>query len=244
MQYYPPVSEQAGKQKQVARMFDAVAPRYDLVNRIVSLGLDQRWRKIAIRKLGELNEASVLDVATGTGDVALSLMHHNPARVVGVDISEEMLARARAKASQNETGDQLIFVSGRAEDLPFADNSFDAAIVAFGVRNFENLSHGLKEIRRTLRTDAPLVVLEFSRPRAAIVRWGYAVYSRWVLPAIGGVISRVRGAYRYLPDSIRAFPSGRDFLVQMQQAGFVETEESRLTLGIVTVYRGQRGSSV
>lgn len=244
MQYYPPVTEQAGKQKQVARMFDAVAPRYDLVNRIVSLGLDQRWRKIAIRKLGELNEASVLDVATGTGDVALSLMHRNPARVVGVDISEEMLARARAKASQNETGDQLIFVSGRAEDLPFADSSFDAAIVAFGVRNFENLSHGLKEIRRTLRPGAPLVVLEFSRPRVAVVRWGYAVYSRWVLPAIGGVISRVRGAYKYLPDSIRAFPSGRDFLVQMQQAGFVETEESRLTLGIVTVYRAQRGSSV
>lgn len=242
MQHYPPVNEQSGKQVQVERMFDAVAPRYDLINRVVSLGQDQKWRRTAVQHLGALEGAFVLDVATGTGDIALSILQHNPAKVVGVDIAQAMLSQAQAKASLYQGAEKLKFVSASAEDLPFDDCAFDAAIVAFGVRNFENMDRGLKEIHRTLRPSAPLVVLEFSQPSSAIVRWGAFAYSRCLLPIIGGVLSNVRGAYQYLPDSIRAFPSGEEFLHRMRQAGFVEARVNSLTFGAVSVYRGQRGS--
>ena len=244
MRHYPPVTEQAGRQIEVARMFDAVAPRYDLINRIVSLGQDRKWRRVAIRKLGDLDGARVLDVATGTGDVAVSLLQRNPAKVVGVDIAAAMLERARLKASQCEGAERLEYVTAGAEDLPFDDAIFDAAIVAFGVRNFENMDLSLQEIHRTLRPNAPLIVLEFSRPSSAIVRWGSAVYSRYLLPAIGGLLSGEQGAYKYLPDSIRAFPSGQEFLQRMRRAGFRQLQATPMTLGIVTVYRGQRRSSV
>ena len=243
MQYYPPVKEQAGKQEQVARMFDAVAPRYDLVNRIVSLGLDHAWRRFAIRQLGALDGASVLDVATGTGDIALSLLGHNPAKVVGVDIAQEMLAQAHIKAAECQARERIEFVPASAEKLPFENDTFDAAIVAFGVRNFENMDRGLKEIYRTLRPNAPLVVLEFSQPSSAIVRWGTTIYTRRILPLIGRLVSRVSGAYQYLPDSIRAFPSGEAFLSRMRKAGYQDTQANPLTFGVVTVYRGYCGSS-
>ena len=240
MQHYPPVKEQAGKQEQVARMFDAVAPRYDLVNRIVSMGQDQRWRRYAIRQLGALEGSRVLDLATGTGDIALRLARKNPAEVVGVDISPVMLSHARSKVDETADAERLRFTEGSAEALPFDSDLFDAAIVAFGVRNFENLHQGLVEINRVLRPNAPLVVLEFSQPSSAIVRWSYRAYSRWVIPTVGRLLSGVRGAYQYLPDSIEAFPSGKDFLLRMQQAGFVQTRSRPLSLGLVTVYYGQR----
>ncbi|MDE2958122.1 MAG: bifunctional demethylmenaquinone methyltransferase/2-methoxy-6-polyprenyl-1,4-benzoquinol methylase UbiE [Bacteroidota bacterium] len=243
MRHYPPVTEQAGRQIEVARMFDAVAPRYDLINRIVSLGQDRKWRRVAVRKLGNLDGADVLDVATGTGDVALSLLKRNPARIVGVDIAAAMLERARQKASACGGGERLEYVTACAEDLPFDDATFDAAVVAFGIRNFENMDLGLLEIHRTLRPSAPLVVLEFSRPESAIVRWGSAVYSRNVLPIIGGLLSRAQGAYQYLPDSIRAFPSGQEFLQHMHRAGFRRLQATPLTLGVVTVYRGYRSDA-
>ncbi len=239
MEYYPPVSEKEGKKARVAAMFDAIAARYDLVNRVLSFGIDRGWRKKAIRQLGPQKGGRILDLATGTGDVAMAVLQLDPAQVVGVDIAPQMLERARMKAALHPLAARLIFCHGSAEDLPFGEQEFDAAIVAFGVRNFEHLDLGLTEIFRVLRPGSPLVVLEFSQPRARLVRLGYATYLRWVLPTIGQLLSRVKGAYQYLPDSINVFPDGDVFLARLQSAGFTETHAEQLTFGITTLYTGR-----
>ena len=239
MKHYPPIREKTGKKAQVADMFDAIAARYDLANRVLSLGIDRKWRSDAIRLLGLKPGARILDVATGTGDLAIAALQLNPTEVVGVDIAPQMLEHARIKASRHPKGERLDFRLGSAEDLPFEAQGFDAAMVAFGVRNFEDLDLGLDEIFRVLRPGAPVVVLEFSQPRTPPVRLGYAAYSRWVLPLVGLLLSRVRGAYQYLPDSIGAFPHGNEFLERMRRAGFRDTRSRQLTFGIVSLYKGR-----
>ena len=218
-------------------MFDAIAQRYDRLNRVLSFGLDRAWRNVAIRRLGNQFEKRVLDVATGTGDVAFAMRKLEPEEIVGVDISEEMLQIARRKLSEYDT-DSIDFVKASVEQLPFESNSFNGAIVAFGVRNFANLDAGLQSIQRVLKPKAPLVVLEFSQPKSRFIRMLYRMYSKWVLPSIGRMLSGVTGPYTYLPDSIKVFPSGQNFLVRLERSGFEQTRMEPLTFGIVSLYTG------
>ena len=237
MRYYPPVGENKSKEAEVADMFDAIAQRYDKLNRVLSFGLDRVWRNAAIRRLGNQFEKRVLDVATGTGDVAFAVHKLEPAEIVGVDISNEMLRIARQKSPPNGA-ESIHFVNASAEELPFESNSFNGAIVAFGVRNFANLDTGLRSIQRVLKPQAPLVVLEFSQPKSRLIRMLYRMYSNWILPRIGRVLSGVTGPYTYLPDSIKIFPSGQNFLARLEQCGFEQTRMEPLTFGIVSLYTG------
>ncbi len=235
---YPPVGEAEGKKEAVAAMFDAIAPRYDLLNRVLSLGIDQSWRKKAVAMLQDQEPRRILDVATGTADLAIEALKVNPEKVIGVDISEEMLRVGRQKVLDLGEQDRIELRRGDSERLPFSDRQFDAAIVAFGVRNFENLNKGLAEIHRVLKPGGALVVLEFSHPRTFPIKQVYGLYSRVVLPRVGRAVSGNDGAYKYLPDSVAAFPDGDDFLSRMREVGFKDLECRPLTFGIASLYRG------
>jgi len=239
MKHYPPIGEVEGKKAQVEAMFDAIAPRYDLLNRVLSFGIDRRWRRKAVAMLEAEQPQRILDVATGTADLALEAIRLDPKKVVGVDISEEMLRRGREKIERLGLSDRIVLQRGDAEKLPFSDNQFHAAMVAFGVRNFQDLDKGLAEIRRVLRPGGVLVVLEFSKPRAFPIKQAYAFYSRFILPRVGRAVSKNDGAYRYLPDSVAAFPDGEAFLDRMRQAGYHDLTCQALTFGIASVYKGK-----
>lgn len=240
--HFPPAGQSAGKAEQVAAMFDAIAPRYDLLNRVLSLGIDQRWRRRAVRRLGEHGPSRILDVATGTGDLAIAALDTGADEVVGVDIAERMLEVGRRKVEALGLQERVTLRYGDALKLPFSDRQFDAALVAFGVRNFEDLRAGLGEIRRVLRPGGLLVVLEFSRPRSFPVRQLYGFYSRFVLPVVGRLLSGDDGAYRYLPASIAVFPDGPEFLAVMRAAGYEDVRDERLTFGIASIYTGLAGA--
>jgi len=236
---HPPIGEAEGKAEAIEDMFDAVAPRYDLLNRVLSLGIDQYWRRRAVQLLVDEQPARVLDVATGTADLAIKaerMLH--PREVVGIDLSAEMLAYGRKKLKRRGLSPRISLVKGDAANPPFPDDAFDAALVAFGVRNFEDLEAGLRGIGRVLRPGGTLVVLEFSRPRTAPIKQLYAWYSRYVLPHIGGMLSPNQGAYEYLPSSVAAFPDGTDFLERMHESGFENLRWTPLTFGIASLYRG------
>jgi len=236
----PAIGEADGKTADVEAMFDAIAPRYDLLNRVLSLGIDQHWRTRAIRCLADDQPARVLDVATGTADLAIKaerMLH--PREVVGVDLSAEMLRFGRQKLNQKGLSPRITLVQGDAAALPFDADAFDAALVAFGVRNFENLVAGLRGIGRVLAPGSQLVVLEFSYPRAFPIKQLYGWYSTTVLPRIGGALSPDAGAYEYLPDSVAAFPDGADFLTRMEAAGFTDLRWEPLTFGIASLYSGR-----
>lgn len=239
MSGHPPIGEVEGKRKAIEDMFDAIAPRYDLLNRILSFGIDRYWRTRAVRLLTDEQPARVLDVATGTADLAIKaerMLH--PREVVGVDLSAEMLAHGRKKLDRLGLSPRISLVQGDAEKLPFPSDSFDAALVAFGVRNFEDLEAGLEGIGRVLRPGGTLVVLEFSQPHTFPIKQLYAWYSRHVLPRIGGALSPDQGAYEYLPSSVAAFPEGPDFLARMSNSGYEELLWTPLTFGIASLYRG------
>ena len=237
---HPPIGEVDGKAEAVEDMFDAVAPRYDLLNRVLSAGIDRYWRSRAVRMLSDEQPRRVLDVATGTADLAIKIERTlHPRETIGIDLSTEMLDRGRAKVEQKGLSPRISLRKADAADLPFADASFDAAFVAFGVRNFEDLDAGLGDIRRVLRPSGALVVLEFSSPRAFPIKQVYDWYSRRVLPRIGGLLSPDQGAYEYLPNSVAAFPDGTDFLRRMRSAGFADLEWTPLTFGIASLYKGR-----
>ena len=237
---HPPIGEAEGKAEAVEEMFDAVAPRYDLLNRVLSAGIDRYWRSRAVRMLSDEQPRRVLDVATGTADLAIKIERTlHPRETIGIDLSTEMLDRGRAKIEQKGLSPRISLRKADAADLPFADASFDAAFVAFGVRNFEDLDAGLGDIRRVLRPSGALVVLEFSSPRAFPIKQVYDWYSRRVLPRIGGLLSPDQGAYEYLPNSVAAFPDGTDFLRRMRSAGFADLEWTPLTFGIASLYKGR-----
>lgn len=236
---YPSVVESAEKKTEVRAMFNAIADRYDLLNRVLSAGIDQRWRRRAVALLESEKPKQILDIATGTADLALLATRLQPEQVIGLDISAEMLAVGREKASRHASGDLVELMEGDAEEMPFDDNSFDAILVAFGVRNFGDLGRGLREMNRVLRPGGSAVVLEFSHPTAFPIKQFYGFYSRHILPRIGGAISGDSGAYKYLPDSVAAFPDGRDFLERMTDAGFSGGICERLTFGIASLYKAQ-----
>ncbi len=240
MQPPPPIGEAQGKKGKVEAMFDRIAPRYDLLNLILSFGIDRLWRRKAVRLLRTDHPKEILDVATGTGDLAIAALALDPERVVGVDISEGMLALGRKKIEARGLSGRITLATGDSENLPFGDASFDAVLVAFGVRNFENLGRGLEEMRRVLRPDGALVVLEFSRPTAFPIKQLYRFYSEHVMPRIGGALSKDRAAYEYLPESAAVFPAGEEFLERMRRAGYRDASAKPLTFGIASLYKGYK----
>lgn len=238
MTVVPYKNDQSGKKEQVARMFNSISGNYDFLNHFLSLGIDIRWRKKAIRLLEASHPKVILDVATGTGDFALATLKLKPQEVIGVDISEGMLevGRKKVKAQGHE---QIIDLRlGDSENLPFEENKFDAAIVAFGVRNFENLEKGLSEILRVLKPGGKLVVLEFSKPRLFPFKQIYNFYFNFILPKVGKVISKDSSAYTYLPESVQAFPDGEAFIAILKKLGYQQTVCSPLTFGISSLYSG------
>ena len=222
----------------VRSLFDSIAYRYDLLNHLLSGGVDFYWRRKAIKCLVDIRPKRILDVATGTADFAIAAMRLKPDEVVGVDIAEEMLKLGRAKIEKRGLGSTIRLCTGDAERLDFADGYFDAAIVAFGARNFEDLDEGLSEMHRVIRPGGKIVVLEFSRPRHFPFRQIYFMYFKSILPFIGRVISGSKEAYRYLPDTVMAFPQGAEFVSILQRIGFSNCREERLTFGIATIYTG------
>ncbi|MFN4765357.1 MAG: bifunctional demethylmenaquinone methyltransferase/2-methoxy-6-polyprenyl-1,4-benzoquinol methylase UbiE [Bacteroidota bacterium] len=231
------------KKEQVARMFDGISGRYDLLNRLLSMGIDIRWRRVALRMLRERGiPGRVLDVATGTADLALALAADLPeAEVIGVDLSEGMLGVGRQKVERNGLRSRVRLEQADAENLPFEDGSFDAVTVAFGVRNFENLDKGLGELQRVLRPGGHLMVLEFSRPTSPLVKGLMNLYSRSLMPALGGWLSKDRAAYAYLPASVQVFPEGDAFEERLQRAGLQPLRQRRLSMGISSVYIARKG---
>jgi demethylmenaquinone methyltransferase/2-methoxy-6-polyprenyl-1,4-benzoquinol methylase len=229
------------KKEQVADMFDDIAGRYDKVNRFLSAGTDIGWRKKALKMLKKENPRHILDVATGTGDMAiLASRLLNPDRVVGIDISPGMLELGRKKV-KNERLEKVIQLQlGDSETINFAKNTFDAVMVAFGVRNFENLEKGLGEMLRVLKPGGRLIVLEFSQPRRKLVRQFYHFYMNVVAPKIAGWFKQNREAYQYLNESANAFPSRQAFLDILRKAGYIDTEFKSLSLGICCIYSGRK----
>ncbi len=225
------------KKAEVEQMFDKIAPRYDLLNRVLSLGIDISWRKRALSYLQKESPQQILDVATGTADVAIMATKMlKPAQVIGIDISNQMLDYGRVKI-KNEGFEGLISLeTGDSEQLRFADNSFDAVTVAFGVRNFENLEKGLAEMHRVLRPGGRVVILEFSRPHIFPFKQLYNGYFKYILPLIGRLTSRDIRAYTYLFESVQAFPEGSNFTNILTKTGFQHPVCERLTLGICSIY--------
>jgi demethylmenaquinone methyltransferase / 2-methoxy-6-polyprenyl-1,4-benzoquinol methylase len=226
------------KKRQVEQMFDNISGKYDFLNHFLSFSLDRLWRKRAISYLKGRPVNNLLDVATGTGDMAFAALKLLPEEITGIDISEGMLTIAREKVTRLKGDIKMNFIKGDSEALPFRDESFDAATVAFGVRNFENIVKGLSEINRVLRPGAKLVVLEFSKPDKFPVSNIYQFYFKNLLPLFGRFISKDREAYTYLPESVNQFPEKEDFVHLLHLAGFSECSYKRLTFGVVTVYQG------
>lgn len=227
-----------GKKDQVAEMFDNIAPRYDFLNHFLSFGIDKIWRRKAIRLLMKHSPSNILDVATGTGDFAIESLKTGAQKVIGVDISEEMLVVGRAKIKALGVDHRIILQKGDSEELEFSDDSFDAVTIAFGVRNFENLSKGIDELFRVLKPGAIICVLEFSKPKYFPIKQLFGFYSFYILPFFGQLFSKDKSAYKYLPESVEQFPDGEEFLKVLKQSGFTQTREYRQTFGVATIYTG------
>ena len=225
------------KTEQVRQMFDAIAPAYDFMNRAMTLGIDIWWRKLAVKRLKRIRPAAILDVATGTGDFAIQLNKSlHPQHITGIDLSQGMLDEARRKVKDKGLEEKITFVKGDCMALPMADGTFDAVTVAFGVRNFEHLQQGYKEMARVLKPGGMLCVLELSTPGNRLIRWFYDLYALHIIPAIGAMKSGDKTVYRYLPESIAAVPQGDDMLQLMRNAGLRDATFKCLTLGVCTIY--------
>ncbi len=237
-----PYKESAGsKKKQVEEMFDKIAFRYDFLNHLLSAGIDVSWRRKAIKQLKELNPKVVLDVATGTGDVAiLTYKMLKTEKIIGIDISDGMLEIGQKKIMKLRLQNHIELLKGDSETISFEDNTFDAVTVAFGVRNFENLEKGLQEILRVLRPGGKLVILEFSRPALPIIKNFYNFYLNVIAPKIGTIISKNKNAYQYLNDSVQKFPERKIFINILNQLGYRETFYKTLSLGICSIYCGKK----
>jgi demethylmenaquinone methyltransferase/2-methoxy-6-polyprenyl-1,4-benzoquinol methylase len=229
-----------GKKAQVALMFNNIARKYDFLNHFLSMGIDKLWRKRAIRLLKPLAPKRILDIATGTGDFAIASLTLQPEKVVGIDISTEMLNVGREKIRKRNLQERIELHEGDSENIQFEDNTFDAITVAFGVRNFENLEKGLKEMFRVIRPGGKVVVLEFSKPRRFPIKQLYNFYFFRVLPFWGRLVSKDASAYTYLPESVDAFPDGDAFLEIYQSCGFEATRQIKLTFGIASIYVGTK----
>jgi len=232
----PDISLHTSKKEQVEEMFNSIAPKYDFLNRFLSLGIDKIWRKEAIAYLKPLHPKQILDVATGTGDLALEAMKLNPDQIIGLDIAEQMLSFGRIKIDKKGLSKKIKMIQGDSENLPFDNNHFDAITVAFGVRNFQNLSKGLKEMNRVLKPGGRLVVLEFSKPASFPYKQVYNFYFTYILPVMGNLLSNSKNAYTYLPESVKHFPEGDAFVGFLKEAGFKNMIVKPLTFGTCSLY--------
>lgn len=226
--------------KQVETLFDSIARTYDFLNHFLSGGMDFYWRRQALKFLGNPLPGLILDVACGTGDFAIAAAKYGCKSVVGIDISESMLKIAREKINREILNGTIELVRGNAENLPFENCKFDAIIVAFGVRNFYDLSMGLSEMRRVLKDEGKFIILEFSKPKNFIFSIIYFFYFKYVLPLIGKIVSKNYFAYRYLPETVASFPEREDFKNILQRIGFKNITYELLTFGIVTIYSGTK----
>jgi demethylmenaquinone methyltransferase / 2-methoxy-6-polyprenyl-1,4-benzoquinol methylase len=228
---------QLTKKEQVANMFNHIAARYDFMNRFLSVGIDVYWRKKAIRELAEINPQTILDVATGTADVAIMMAKYlKPKKITGIDISEGMLELGRKKIASLALSRCIELQQGDSEEINFPDGTFDAITVAFGVRNFSNLEKGLVEMMRVLKPGGKLVVLEFSKPKKGVFRKLYSLYMKTAAAGIGKWVAKNREAYEYLNESVNAFPEGDHFLSILSKTGFSDSYMKTLTMGICTIY--------
>lgn len=225
-----------GKKEQVAQMFDNISENYDGLNRVISFGIDVKWRKKVVAIVGKNNPKQILDIATGTGDLAIMMANLNPDRIVGLDISEGMLEVGRQKIAKAQLSETIEMVVGDSENMPFEDNTFDAITVSFGVRNFANLDKGLKEIRRVLKPGGTFVVLETSNPTKFPFKQGYRFHTSVLLPIIGKLFSKDKVAYSYLSESANSFPFGEKFNNILLKNGFTTATDKPVTFGVASIY--------
>lgn len=239
MKQVTPYNTEAGKKKEVEDMFDNIAPKYDLLNHVLSMKIDVLWRNTLVKWMNADQPKEVLDVATGTGDLAIAVQKGTGAKVVGLDLSQQMLNVGIEKIKKIKLNDQIEMVKGDAENLPFESNKFDAVSVAFGVRNFENLTKGLAELKRVVKDGKSVYILEFSKVEGFLAPF-YMFYFRNILPQIGKLVSKDNRAYTYLPDSVNAFPFGEKMKTILLDVGFKTVEYKKLSLGIATIYKATK----
>ncbi|MCA0132418.1 bifunctional demethylmenaquinone methyltransferase/2-methoxy-6-polyprenyl-1,4-benzoquinol methylase UbiE [Winogradskyella alexanderae] len=236
----PYKDSEASKKAQVTQMFDTISKEYDGLNRIISFGIDVKWRDKVVNLVAETNPDNILDIATGTGDLAISLTRTSAKEIIGLDISDGMLEVGRKKIATKKLDSTISMVIGDSEDLPFDDNTFDAVTVAFGIRNFENLEKGLSEILRVLKPNGVFVILETSVPTNPVYKFGYNTYSRYILPTIGKLFSKDRVAYRYLSESASVFPYGEKLNNILRKIGFINVMDRPQTMGVATIYTSSK----
>ena len=237
----PYKSSELSKKKQVEEMFDNISSNYDFLNHFLSFGIDNIWRNKTIKIVSQNQPKLILDVATGTGDLAFAAQKKiNPNKIIGLDLSNGMLEVGRSKISKRNLNDKLEFIQGDSENLPFDNDYFDSVMVSFGVRNFENLNKGLSEIFRVLKKGGQIVVLEFSKPKTFPIKQTYHIYSKYILPVFGSLISKDKSAYHYLPESVASFPEGKDFLEELINVGFSDSSLKKLSGGIASIYSAKK----
>lgn len=236
----PPVTQAPGRKSQVQNMFNDIAGRYDLLNHLLSMGIDKGWRKKLVHLMAAEKPRKILDLATGTADLAIAAAGIKPENITGTDIAEEMLAIGKEKVDKLGLAHIITLLKADSENLPFSDASFDAAMVAFGVRNYENLPRGLSEMCRVIKPGSKAFILEFSKPQKFPVKQLFGFYSKYILPAIGRVVSKHSTAYTYLPESVAAFPQDNEFITIMKNAGFSKAEYISLSFGITNLYIGTK----
>ncbi len=240
MQVVPYQEKKTSKKAQVAEMFNNISGRYDFLNHVLSFGIDHYWRWRAVNLLRKHRPRRILDIATGTGDFALAALRLQPEKIIGVDISTGMLTHGRRKVAKRQLEDKIELREGDSEQLDFESHYFDAVIVSFGVRNFENLARGLADMYRVLRPGGAVVILEFSKPRRFPVKQIYQFYFQYVLPTVGRWVSGDGAAYRYLPASVQQFPEGEVFVEILNRTGFTATRAIPLTFGISSIYYAEK----
>lgn len=228
------------KKHQVAAMFNNIAWRYDFLNHFLSFGVDKFWRRKAINQLKKDQPKIILDIATGTADLAIEAMRLNPEKIFGIDISSDMINIGKMKIRKKSLQEKIELMESDSENIFFDDNKFDAITVGFGVRNFDNLAKGLSEMHRVMKPGGRVIILEFSKPKNSVVKFLYHFYSTRICPLIGKIISKDNAAYSYLHESVEAFPEGEDFLSIFSKAGFRETMCKPLTFGVVSIYTGKK----
>lgn len=229
-----------GKKEQVTKMFDNISGDYDGLNRVISFGIDVKWRKKVVKLVNKTNPKTILDIATGTGDLAINLAQTKASKIIGLDISSGMLEIGKQKVTSKGLADRIEMVLGDSEKMPFDDNTFDAITVAFGVRNFENLENGLKDILRVLKPNGTFVILETSVPTKTVYKQGYKFYTKKILPLIGKVFSRDKSAYKYLSESASVFPYGEVLNNILRKIGFINVEHFPQTFGVATIYKSSK----
>ena len=232
----PDAGSNLNKKAQVAEMFNNIASNYDFLNHFLSMGIDKGWRKKAIKEAGTVSPKKILDVATGTGDLAIAAAELDPQHITGIDIADQMLEIGRKKIADLNLSNKITLHTGDSESIKFTEGEFDAVTCAYGVRNFEHLEVGLKEMFRVLRPGGKVVILEFSQPTTFPVKQFYSFYFRYILPLMGRIVSKHSRAYTYLPESVRAFPQGAEFCRILKDCGFSQAKANPLTFGITTLY--------